>query len=222
VDKSKSERDYILITSQNFPEGGAGATYLNLFCRGLHLNGYYVHVLLLKGFAFGEFVYKGPRKNITGYGVPFTYLGFTERPRNQFLKLADEFMSLVRLTFFLFLQWRKRKKITLLVFNSEIQSNIIIYSIANLLRIRLVKFVAEFIDKSQFRGTIFRQIKWYGFRLNFKYLNKKSDKLIVFSFFLKDEFIRMGFDHRKIIVQPNMDYWIYSRQSAYCRMKVLV
>jgi glycosyltransferase involved in cell wall biosynthesis len=211
VDKSKSDRDYILITSQNFPAGGAGATYLNLFCRGLRLNGYSVHVMLLKGFAFGEFTYKGPRKNVTEYGVPYTYLGLTERPEKQLHKLADEFISIARLIFFLFSLSAKRKKVTLLVFNSEIQSNILIHSIAGLLRIRLVKFVAEYIDRSQFRGSILRQIKWYGFQLNFRYLTRKSDKLIVFSFFLRDEYIKMGFDDHKIIVQPNLtdfSFWM--------------
>lgn len=41
----------------NFPSGGAGATYLNLFCRGLKSNGYSVSVLLLKGYAFGNYTY---------------------------------------------------------------------------------------------------------------------------------------------------------------------
>jgi glycosyltransferase involved in cell wall biosynthesis len=208
--ESKLKRDYILITSQNFPEGGAGATYLNLFCHGLKLNGCCVRVLLLKGFAFGNYAYKGSRNNITEYGVPYTYLAFTQRPVNQFLKVTEEFISLLRLTIFLFsLLWR-RKSVTLLVFNSEIQSNIPIHLIARLFRIKLVKFVAEFIDKSQFRGSFLRKLKWYGFLVNFKYLNKKSDKLIVFSFFLKEEYIKMGFNENKIIVQPNLtdfDFW---------------
>jgi len=204
VEKSKSERDFILITSQNFPVGGAGATYLNLFCRGLHLNGYSVHVMLLKGFAFGNFKYKGPRKNVTEYGVPYSYLGLTERPGNQLLKLTDEFISIFRLIFLLFSLSGKKKKVTLLIFNSEIQSNIMIHCLAGLFRIRLVKFVAECIDRSQFKGSILRQIKWYGFQFNFRYLTRKSDKLIVFSFFLRDEYIKMGFDDRKIIVQPNL------------------
>lgn len=211
MDNKKSERDYILITSQNFPEGGAGATYLNLFCRGLHLNGYTVKVLLLKGFAFGNFTYKGPRKNITEDGVPYSYLGLTTRPRNQILKLADEFLSLFRLMFFLLKLAGKSKQVTLLIFNSEIQSNILIHFWANLFNIKLVKFVAEYIDKSQFKGSILRQVKWYGFQFNYRFLTRKSDKLIVFSFFLKDQYLKMGFEERKIIIQPNLtdfSFWL--------------
>jgi glycosyltransferase involved in cell wall biosynthesis len=209
--ENKIIRDYVLITSQNFPEGGAGATYLNLFCHGLKLNGCFIRVLLLKGFAFGNYKYMGSRKNITDYGVPYTFLGFTQRPRNQFLKLTEEFFSLLRLLIFLFSLSGKRNSVTLLIFNSEIQSNLPIHQIARLFRIKVIKFVAEFIDKSQFKGSFFRRIKWYGFLLNFKYLNRNSDKLIVFSFFLKEEYIKMGFDEHKIIVQPNLtdfSFWL--------------
>ena len=209
--ENKLKRDYFLITSQNFPEGGAGATYLNLFCHGMQINGCCISVLLLKGFAFGNHEYKGPRKNVTEYGVPYTYLGFTQRPTNQFLKLAEEFTSLLRLTIFLFSLSGKRKSSTLLVFNSELQSNIPIHRISRLFRIRTVKFVAEFIDKSQFRGSFFRKLKWYGFVINFKYINKHSDKLIVFSFFLRDEYIKMGYNEHNIIVQPNLtdfEFWL--------------
>jgi len=86
-----------------------------------------------------------------------------------------------------------------------------IHFIGRLLRIRIVRFVAEYIDKSQFNGSFFRKLKWYGFLLNFKYLNQNSDKLIVFSFFLRDEYIKMGYDEHDIIVQPNLtdfEFWL--------------
>jgi glycosyltransferase involved in cell wall biosynthesis len=209
--ETKLKQDYILITSQNFPVGGAGATYLNLFCHGLQLNGCLIRVLLLKGFAFGSYTYKGPRKNFTDYGVAYTYLGFTQRPRRQAFKLVEEFVSILRVMIFLFSLSGKRKSTTLLIFNSEIQSNLPIHFIGRLLRIRTVRFVAEFIDKSQFKGSFFRKLKWYGFLLNYKYLNKNSDKLIVFSFFLKEEYIKMGYNEHNIIVQPNLtdfEFWL--------------
>jgi glycosyltransferase involved in cell wall biosynthesis len=207
---NRSIREYYLITSQNFPEGGAGASYLNLFCHGMKKNGYAVNVLLLKGHAFGNFKYEGPRKNRTVYGVPYTYLGFTRRPQNQFLKIGEDLLSLIRLTYFLITLAGRRRSSSLLIFNSEIQSNISIYLFSRLLGIRTVKFVAEFIDKSQFRGSFLRRLKWYGFKFNFRYLNKLSDKLIVFSFFLRDEFVKMGYPQNNIIVQPNLtdfEFW---------------
>jgi len=208
--QNKTSKKYILITSMNFPSGGAGATYLNLFCRGLKSNGYSVSVLLLKGYAFGNYTYNGPRKNITDDGIPYTYLGFKQRPVNQFLKLFDELLSILRLIIYLFSLINKRKSINLLIYNGEAQYNIPIYLIAKIFRIRTSKFVAEIIDESEFKGSFLRKLKRYGYILNFKYLNKISDKLIVFSFYLKNEYLKMGYNENNIIVQPNLtdfEYW---------------
>jgi glycosyltransferase involved in cell wall biosynthesis len=201
---------YLLITSMNFPGGGAGATYLNLFCRALKLNGCYIKVLLLKGFAFGNYTYDGPRKNVTEEGIPYTYLGFKQRPDNKFLKLCDELLSISRLIIFLFSLINKRKSINLLVYNGEVQYNIPIYLIAKIFRIKISKFVAEIIDESEFSGSFFRKLKRFGYTFNFKYLNKLSDKLIVFSYYLKNEYLNMGYKENNIIIQPNLTdfkYW---------------
>ena len=90
-------KEYVLITSSNFPTGGPGASYLNLFCRGVKNNGASISVYLLKGNAFGNYRYNGPRHAVTGDGIPYTYLGFKQRPLNVYLKLIDQFVSFVRL-----------------------------------------------------------------------------------------------------------------------------
>jgi len=208
--EQQKQPEYVLITSMNFPRGGAGATYLNLFCRGLKSNGHNVKVLLLKGHAFGNFIYKGPRKNISEDGIPFTYLGFTQRPENKILKIFDELLSFVRLMAFLVSLTGKTKQVSLLVYNSDLFYNLPIHLSSRLLGVRLIKFVAEYIDKSEFGGSLFGLIQRTTYFLNFKYLNKLSDKLIVFSFFLKDLYLRMGYNESDIIVQPNLtdfDFW---------------
>lgn len=210
MEQGKTPSKYILITSMNFPSGGAGATYLNLFCRGLLINNCSVSVLLLKGHAFGNYVYKGPRKNITEEGVPYTYLGFKQRPVNQFLKIFEELISFCRLNVHLFSLIGKSKSISLLVFNSELIYNIPILIFSKLFRIKLIEFVAEIIDKSEFRSSFFGKVKRYGYIFNFNYLNKITDKLIVFSIYLKNEYVNMGYNENNIIIQPNLtdfDYW---------------
>ena len=72
MESLKINQKYVLITSSNFPAGGAGANYLNLFCKGLIINGFFIRVFLLKGFAFGSFANKSSRKNITEYGKQYT------------------------------------------------------------------------------------------------------------------------------------------------------
>jgi len=204
------DQKYILITSANFPSGGPGANYLNLFCRGLKLNGCDINVFLLKGFAFGEFRYNGPRKNISDHGISYTYLGLRQRPGNILLKIADQLISLFRLHVMLLGLAGKRKSVTILLYNSDLFFNVPIHVISKITGIRLIKFAAEIIDSSQFGNSLFGRISRAAYMSNFKVLNKLSDKLIVFSNYLKTEFIRMGVSENRIIIQPNLtdfDYW---------------
>ncbi len=194
----------------NFPSGGAGANYLNLFCRGLKDNGFNVRVLLLKGHAFGNYTYKGPRKNVSEGGIPFTYLGFTQRPKNKLLKICDELVSLFRLKAFLLSLIGKNKSVKLLVYNSDVLFNIPIHVMSRIFGVKLIKFVAEYIDKSEFGTNLLGDIKRASYYLNFRYLNKQSDKLIVFSYYLRDLYVDMGYRVSNIIVQPNLtdfDFW---------------
>jgi glycosyltransferase involved in cell wall biosynthesis len=202
--RDKVEKKYILITSQNFPSGGAGATYLNLFCRGLKLNDCSVEVYLLKGHAFGNFIYEGPRRNVTSEGIPYTYLGLTKRPQKALLKFKDELLSFIRLNILLLSFFPRRKSINLFIYSSEIQFNIPITLFCKLFGIKISKFVSEIIDRSEFKGSFLRQIKRITYRFNYRFLNKMSDKLIVFSYYLKNEYLKMGFAEKNIVVQPNL------------------
>ncbi|MHC1733006.1 MAG: glycosyltransferase [Bacteroidales bacterium] len=203
-------QEYILITSTNFPDGGPGANYLNLFCRGLKANGAKISVYLLKGHAFGNMRYNGPRKNITPERIPFTYLGFKQRPANILFKLADQFLSFVRLLSLLASLILLRKQVTLLVYNGDIFFNTPIHLAGRIGRIKLVKFAAEIIDKSQYRQSVLGRISRTAYMLNFKYLNRMADKIIVFSYYLKDEFVQLGIGEKRILVQPNLtdfEFW---------------
>jgi glycosyltransferase involved in cell wall biosynthesis len=210
MERDKVKPNYILITSMNFPSGGAGATYLNLFCRGLVSNGCSVNVILLKGHAFGDYKYRGPRKNITSEGIPYTYVGFKQRPDSSFLKIFEELFSICHLILFLIsLAW-KTKPNKFLIFNSELQYNLPILFFSRIFRIKVVKFVAEIIDKSEFSRSLFGKIKRLGYNINYKHLNKRSDKLLVFSIYLKNYYLNLGYDGNKILVQPNLtdfDFW---------------
>jgi glycosyltransferase involved in cell wall biosynthesis len=165
---------------------------------------------LLKGHAFGNYVYNGPRKNITEEGIPYTYLGFKQRPVNKFFKIFEELISFYRLNVHLFSLIGKSKSTSLLVFNSELIFNIPILIFSKIFRIKLIEFVAELIDKSEFRRSFFGKVKRFGYIFNFKYLNKITDKLIVFSIYLKNEYVKMGYNENNIIIQPNLtdfDFW---------------
>lgn len=210
MERDKIENNYLLITSMNFPSGGAGATYLNLFCRGLKYNGRSISVILLKGFAFGKYSYNGPRHNITDEGIPYSYLGFKQRPGNQILKLLDEVLSVFHLIIHLLSIILTNKRLSIFIFNSEPQYNIPIILLSRIFKIKTTKFVAEFIDKSEFSGSFFGRIKRNGYIFNYNHLNKMADNLIVFSTYLRNEYKDMGYDENNIIVQPNLtdfEFW---------------
>ncbi|HQK69467.1 MAG TPA: glycosyltransferase [Bacteroidales bacterium] len=202
--------NYILITSSNFPEGGPAANYLNLFCRGLRLNNIDVRVFLLKGHAFGDLRYTGPRKNETREGISYTYLGFRQRPNNVILKLFDQTFSLLRLVILLIGILIRKGSTTILLYNSDIFFNIPIYLLSRTSRVKIVKFSAEKIDKSQYRNSLTGRLLRASHDANSRYLSKIPDKLIVFSHYLKHSFIEKGYSAENILIQPNLtdfSYW---------------
>lgn len=208
--KEQLNNEFIVITSSNFPTGGSSASYLNLFCKGLKSNGYTVRVLLLHGFVFGNYSSISNNRGSTDYGVSYTYMGFVQRPNNHFMKLIDNVQILLRLIIFLFSILKQRKHTSLFVYNNEAHTNIFIYIFCKLFKIKVFTFIPEFYDKSMFKGSIMRKLKWYGFLFNFYYLNLLSYKIIAFSHFIKDEYIRLGFVEEKILIQPNLtdfDFW---------------
>jgi len=208
--RNQLAKDFILITSENFPDGGASANYMNLFCKGLKVNNQEISVWLLKGFAFGKHTRPHKQKNITADGVPFIYLSSTHRPKNYIRKLIDDFTAIIRLIISLIGLIKKRKAVYILVYSGGLLFNIPIYLIGRIIGLKIISFVPEYYDKPSSNGPLLSKIRWYEFLINFKYLNRTSFKLIVFSLSLKDIYVKQKVDKNNIIVQPNLtdfDYW---------------
>jgi len=210
MERDRVKTEFILITTSNFPVGGASANYLNLFCKGLIENNQKVQVWLLKGHAFGKFIDLNIRKRISPDGIPYFYLSSPNRPLNNFKKIWDDFVAMLRLIYCLIKLGNKRKSSCILLYNNDILFNLPIYIAVKILCIKIISIVPEYYDKSVFDGSFLRKLKWFGFLMNFKYLNKRSDSLIVFSYYLKDQYLRLGFKEHRIIVQPNLtdfEFW---------------
>jgi glycosyltransferase involved in cell wall biosynthesis len=205
MEQYKLDIQYILFTSTNFPTGGPGATYLNSFCKGVKENGVEIKVYLFKGYIYKGFKKNKNKKNITAYGVPYKSLGFINRSHNKVLKILENLISLFKTSLLMLKFIPHRKKITVFVYSNDFFSNTPVYLFSKIFRIRLVSFVPEFYDKEELKklGWI-HLIKWYLFFMNYNFLNKLSDKLVVFSTFLKNEYINKGYDNRKVILQPNL------------------
>jgi glycosyltransferase involved in cell wall biosynthesis len=65
--------------------------------------------------------------------------------------------------------------------------------------------VPEYLENEELKSlNLIQRLVSYSFLINYNILNKVSNKLIVFSNFLKTEYINKGFDSKNIIVQPNL------------------
>ena len=203
-------RRNILITSANFPKGSAAANYLNLFCKGLVSSGQEIEVYILKGYFLQGQRTDDSKKNRTDYGVKYTYLSFIHRSSNNMVKVIGDLYGIISLTALLLSFFTKRKNITIFSYNNEPQHSILLNIYCRLTGINLITFVPEYYDKSVFAGNIFHKLRWYGFLLNFHYLNRLSDKLIVFSTYIRERYIQKQYRESRILVQPNLtdfDFW---------------
>jgi glycosyltransferase involved in cell wall biosynthesis len=200
----------VLITSSNFPRGSASANYLNLFCRGVALSGSYIEVYILKGYFLGGRKTDDSRVNVTDYGVKYTFLSFVNRSSKKLIKIISDIYSFFSLTWLLFSFLNKRKSIIVFAYNNELYHSFLITCFCKLARIKIITFVPEYYDISEFSGGLAKKMRWYGFLLNFNYFNRLSYKLIVFSHYIKAKYIEKNYPENRILVQPNLtdfDFW---------------
>src|SRR5690242_20622104 len=98
MQRNRIKKEYVLFTSNNFPTGGPGATYIDLFCKGVNENEGKISVYLFKGYIYKDYKNENGRRNRTEYGVNYTYLGFTNRPTKNVLKILEDMLSIFRTT----------------------------------------------------------------------------------------------------------------------------
>lgn len=216
---SQNKKEYILFTSNNFPEGGPGATYLNLFCKGVIENGGKINVYLSKGFIYKNQFSNDKRTNNTDYGVNYTYLGLINRPSNKLLKISESIISLFNTTLLMFRLLFKRNKIVIFVYSNESILNLPVYILSRFFFINIISFVSEYYDKEVLKKlSWFKMFTWYSFILKYHFLNMMSNSLIVFSHFLQKDYIKRNFNPAKILIQPNLtktDEWYIPDQKIY-------
>lgn len=217
MELNETKYDYILITSSNFPTGGAGASYLYLFCKGLKESHCNISVWLLKGFAFGTFKNNEHKKNITNEGIKYLYLSTNNRAIGIFLKIIQDLVAIFKLIIYTLKLAKKRKTTRILLYSNDLQFNLPLFILSRLLQLKIITFVPEFYDKSTFNGSLIHKLKWYTFLFNFNFLNILSDRLIVFSYYLKELYIKKGVKETKIIIQPNLtdfDFWQFDKMET--------
>lgn len=207
--EAKAYSNFILFTSSNFPRGGAGATYLDLFCKGLTIHNFSVYVYLIRGHAFRDSNERQSRKNVTREGVHYSYLGLLNRPKHGLLKIVDGLKSFFNLFSPLTEAVRRKNKTIILVYQADFFHSVLIYSISKAFGIKTISIVPEYFNQSDFKGKL-RKIQWNGFKFILQKMNPLSSGLIVFTHFLKEYYTSLGFREDCIYVQPNLtdfDFW---------------
>ncbi len=93
--KVHNSQNYILlITSSNFPYGGASANLLRLFSIGLSKEGNSVSVLIQRGKQFGKQKQTTEKKNSIE-SIDYEYCGFVNRPNSIILKIVDNILGIL-------------------------------------------------------------------------------------------------------------------------------
>lgn len=205
MERDKMTKEFILFTSNNFPTGGPGATYVHLFCKGVRENAGKISVYLFKGHTYKKYKNHNGRKSHTEDGIKYTYLGVSNRSENKILKIFEDTLSILRTFGLMSKLIFKRKKITIFVYSNGLLFNAPVYFFSKLFYIKIISFVPEYLENEELKSLNFIQkLTSYSFLVNYNFLNTLSDKLIVFSNFLRIEYINKGYDGRNIVVQPNL------------------
>lgn len=197
----KKVMDAILITSANFPFGGAGANYLRLFSMGLVEKGWDVKVLLLKGYMYGKEGLSENKSNMYSR-IRYIHCGFINRPFNKFGKVVDNVLGIFSSCFYLIKELRKGTYV--LIYSNDTHLHALCFLIAKISHHKIISFVPEGLETTNRKSTVSSYLSWFSFYLNMKYLNFYSSKLVVFSSFLKNYYLNMGYKSENILLIPNL------------------
>jgi glycosyltransferase involved in cell wall biosynthesis len=212
----------IIITSSNFPFGGAGANYLRLFSRGLVEKGWDVKVLLVKGYIYGKERISENKINIYEK-VQYIHCGLINRPFTKVGKFIDNILGIFYSGFYL--ARNLDKETIVLIYNNEIHLHFLCFLIAKLSKLKIISFVPEGLEKANRKSSLISYLSWFSFYLNMSYFNVKSSKLIVFSSYLRNYYISKGYNTNDILLIPNLldlDYFTQNNVVKLQRSKFRV
>lgn len=96
----------------------------------------------------------------------------------------------------------KYKNIDFLIkYKTDFSTNVILIALCKLRNIKFVNIISEFYKKPS--RKLANLLQWYDFYFGIKYLSRHADGLIVFSIYLRDYFIHMGYK-QQILITPNI------------------
>lgn len=185
-----------ILTTVNYPNGGAPANYIRNMAQGFADNNFDVEIIFLKAFIKGYNEDNTELKSYKYQRITLKYLSlFKYRPANNLLKIFDD----VFCSFLTILEMRKSTKNTVYFIFADKSINILlVYLLYKILNIRLYGVVSDWYDKQNIG-----KIKRFDSQLKLKYLYRNLSGLIVFSEFLKSKYINY-YQPKQIFLQPNL------------------
>lgn len=201
---TKNRTNIIIITDANFPFGGSSANYIRLLAIGLKKKANKVKVLLPSGHSYGCNVEKNIKRKGTIEGVDYKYTLFKNHPKNYIGKIINAILdNLFLIPNLIYFRIGYKYKVVI-KYDTSFFRDISVLAVLKILNIKLISIIPDFFEKPQkslFSWTFF---KWVSFYLGLKYVTKYSDKIIVFSSFLKDYFENEVKYKKPILIIPNL------------------
>jgi len=200
----KNRTNIIVITNANFPFGGSSANYIRLLAIGLKKNANKVKVLLPSGHSYGCDVEQNIKRKGVIDGVNYKSTLFLNHPKKIFGKIINALFSNLFLIFNL-VYFRIFYKYKIVIkYDTFFLRDISILAVTKILNARLISIIPDFFEKSPRSILSFNFFNWFSFHLGLKYVTKYSDKIIVFSYFLREYFNYSLKYLKPILVVPNL------------------
>ena len=194
----------VILVTNSFPYGGAGANLMRYFSLALAIQNNDVEVIIPTGCYYGNKI--DVNKNRFGKieSVKYRHLGFINHPRNYFGKIIDNILGLILPFFFLLFKSFKIKLDIIILYDPKFLSLVLYLFIKFLLRKNLVVILPEFYEKPKSKFISLLQINWYSFYFSIKYLARYADKYIVLSNYLKHYLESRLKSSKDILLMPNL------------------
>lgn len=199
----KRMENILLVTTSNFPYGGASANVLRLLTTGLAKTNRNIEVLLQKGISYNSTT-EDNKKEGSIEGVCYRYCGYLFRPRNLLKWVIDSAAGLIIPVLSVIRKKIKNKIDGVIMYNGTAYECLALFAACKVFRIPIINHVVEWYEKETVVASWWKFPKWWDFLFRMKILNIYFDGLIVTGHFLKNYYTEKNVNGSKILILPNL------------------
>jgi glycosyltransferase involved in cell wall biosynthesis len=195
VSKQKCKKNISVYTTSDFPTGGAPENFVRQMAIGLVENEAEVRIIRLRGRTYGG-------ENYTR--IHSSNFLFCKTPKNEIIKIIELLLIIFYTPFSVLVDKLINKTDVILLYGIEYSYNNIPFLITSkLLKIKIFRIITDYYGMKSIVPIWWKTPKQFFYYLQFKYIDKWMDGLIVLSSFLEKNAIRNNVNPHKIILLPN-------------------